>query len=126
MDALGPGHHRSPGEAEEGLTEEETFELSLKAGVSDVQMGDTASLYYCGARPLGNKAVLGENYFLLLAPLAYISSVKKNGVTQPSQTQPLPGPPLSIHGPGEKVGDDAFIVFSVLPRDAGRTQGPAL
>lgn len=38
-------------------------------------------------------ALLGENYLLLLAPLACISSVKKNDVPQPSQTQPLPGPP---------------------------------
>lgn len=53
-------------------------------------MGDTASLSYCGAQPLGNKALLGENHLLLLGPLAYISSVKKNDVTQPSQTQPLP------------------------------------
>lgn len=33
-----------------------------------------------------NRALLGENYLLLLALLAYISSVKKNDVTQPSPT----------------------------------------
>lgn len=105
--------------------EEETFDLSLKAGVGDVQMKETASLYYCGAWPLGNKALLGENYLLLVALLVYISSVKKNDVTQPSQTA-SPRPSLFTHRPGEKVGDDGFIVFSVPPRDGGQTQGLAL
>lgn len=44
-------------------------------------MGDRASLYYCGAWPLGNRALSGENYFLLLVPLAYRLSVKINDVT---------------------------------------------
>lgn len=58
-----------------------------------MKVGDTASLYYCGAWPLQKKVPLGENYLLLLDPLAYISSVKKNDAMQPRQTQPLPCPP---------------------------------
>lgn len=76
-------------------------------------MEDTASLSYCEAWPLGNRALLGENYLLHLVPLAYyIFSVKKNDVTQPRETQ----------RPGDKGGDDGFIVFSVPSRDVGRTQ----
>lgn len=76
-------------------------------------MEDTASLSYCEAWPLGNRALLGENYLLRLAPLAYyIFSVKKNDVTQPRETQ----------RPGDKGDDDGFIVFSVPSRDVGRTQ----
>lgn len=91
-----------------------------------MKVGDTASLYYCGAWPLQKKVPLGENYLLLLDPLAYISSVKKNDATQPRQTQPLPLPSLSTHRPGEKLGDDGFIVFSVPSRDAEWIQGGAL
>lgn len=78
------------------------------------------------AWPLGNRALLGENYLLLLALLVYISSVKKNDVIQPSKSyiaSPLPS--RSTHWLGKKVGD-GFIVFSVSSRDAGKTQGLAL
>lgn len=94
-------------------------------------MMHAASFYFCGAWALGNKALLDENYFLLLAPLAYISSIKKNGVTQPTKTQPL----LSSYAQlrehltgrsGEKVGGDGFIVLSVPSKNVGQTQGPAL
>lgn len=37
-----------------------------------------------------------------------------------------PLPSLSTHRPGEKLGDDGFIVFSVPSRDAEWTQGAAL
>lgn len=90
-----------------------------------------ASFHFCGAWTLGNKALWGENYFLLLAPLAHISSIKKNGVTQPSKTQPLLSSCTQhrehLSGrPREKVGDDGFIVFSVPSKNVAQTQGLAL
>lgn len=98
---------------------EETFELSLR-GVGDAQMEDRASLYYCGACPRGNKALLGENYLLLLAPLAYISSVKENDVTQPRQTEPLPGPPCPHTGQERRLVMMVPLLSLCLPGMWGR------
>ena len=47
METAGPRHTRSQEEGGKGFTEKEMFELNLKAGVGDVQIEDTASLYYC-------------------------------------------------------------------------------
>lgn len=90
-----------------------------------------ASFYFGGAWALGNKALLGENYFLHSAPLAYISSIKKNGVTQPTKIQPLLSSYAQLREhlsgrPGEKVGADGFIVFSVPSKNVAHTQGLAL
>lgn len=75
-----------------------------------------------GGWPLRTRTHLGENYLLLLTLSIHFSYQEKLYYPAKLNTaSPLPS--LATHWPGEKVGDDGFIVFSVPAR---WTQGLAL
>lgn len=78
-------------------------------------MEDTASWYSWGAWPLGDRALLGENDLLLLAP--WHTFLQSRKMMLPSQVKHSLSPALPVHMLARReVGDDGFFVFSVPSR----------